>query len=257
MKPSNQDSLKLITVNIWEGGKLLDNLLEFLEREKPDILLCQEVYNATASDLSPRFRSMKELERLNFPYSLFAPAGIWITDDGCGEQGNAIFSRFPLTAESKTYFYGKYVEIEDNLENRPHLPRIIQHATAETPLGELNLLNIHGVYDLDGDSFSESRQKMGEKILATAKPLSNVIIAGDTNAPLSNQMIKEIAKVYPSALAQNPPKTTFNMKRKTNPGYASVAVDNIFASPNLRFENTSVPDVDISDHLPVITHIMI
>jgi len=118
-------------------------------------------------------------------------------------------------------------------------------------------LNVHGVYDLDGDSYSTARQQMGEIILQIAELLSNVIIAGDTNAPVSNQMIKEIAKVYPSVFADNPPKSSFNMRRKTDPGYGVVAVDNIFASPNLRSFDTSVPDIDISDHLPVITHFVI
>ena len=94
----------------------MDNLLEFLGREKPDILFCQEVHNATAPDMLPNYYSLKAFECLNFPYSIFTPAGVYIDENGKAEQGNAIFSRFPLTKQPTVYMNGKYQEIEDNVE---------------------------------------------------------------------------------------------------------------------------------------------
>ena len=47
-------------------------------------------------------------------------------------------------------------------------------------------------------------------------------------------------------------KTTFNMKRKTDPGYAAAVVDMIFISKNIEVISHDCPQVDISDHLPLV-----
>jgi endonuclease/exonuclease/phosphatase family metal-dependent hydrolase len=46
--------------------------------------------------------------------------------------------------------------------------------------------------------------------------------------------------------------TTFNMRRKENPGYATAAVDLMYISNDLRVTGKDCPDVDISDHLPLV-----
>jgi endonuclease/exonuclease/phosphatase family metal-dependent hydrolase len=57
---------------------------------------------------------------------------------------------------------------------------------------------------------------------------------------------------YLTSVFGNNLKSTFNMRRKDNPGYATAAVDMLFVSPNIRIVNSECSDVDISDHLPVI-----
>jgi endonuclease/exonuclease/phosphatase family metal-dependent hydrolase len=42
------------------------------------------------------------------------------------------------------------------------------------------------------------------------------------------------------------------MHRKDNPGYATAAVDMLFVSPGIKIIDRQCPDVDISDHLPVV-----
>lgn len=42
------------------------------------------------------------------------------------------------------------------------------------------------------------------------------------------------------------------MRRKSNPGYATSVVDMIFTSPDIRVVSKSCPDVDLSDHFPLI-----
>ena len=42
------------------------------------------------------------------------------------------------------------------------------------------------------------------------------------------------------------------MKRKTDPGYAAAVVDMIFISKNIEVISHDCPQVDISDHLPLV-----
>jgi hypothetical protein len=39
--------IKVVCLNLWQGGNLFDGILKFLEAEDADILLLQEVYNAS------------------------------------------------------------------------------------------------------------------------------------------------------------------------------------------------------------------
>lgn len=37
--------IKVLCLNVWEGGKLMENLLDFVRREDPELLALQEVYD--------------------------------------------------------------------------------------------------------------------------------------------------------------------------------------------------------------------
>ncbi len=51
--------------------------------------------------------------------------------------------------------------------------------------------------------------------------------------------------------------TTFNMKHKVDPGYATAAVDMFFASSDIKIVSKSCPDDDVSDHKPLVVTIEI
>jgi endonuclease/exonuclease/phosphatase family metal-dependent hydrolase len=46
--------------------------------------------------------------------------------------------------------------------------------------------------------------------------------------------------------------TTFNMKQKSNPGYATSVVDMMFVSADVKVADHECLQVDVSDHLPLI-----
>jgi endonuclease/exonuclease/phosphatase family metal-dependent hydrolase len=52
-------------------------------------------------------------------------------------------------------------------------------------------------------------------------------------------------------------KTTFNMKHKDNPGYATAAVDMMFISPDIKVSEKACPEVDVSDHLPLVVQLLV
>ena len=45
--------IKVLTLNVWHGGRLWDEMIEFLVKEDADLLLLQEVYNDTDLVLEP------------------------------------------------------------------------------------------------------------------------------------------------------------------------------------------------------------
>ena len=248
-------NLKVISLNLWEGGNLFDGIVNFLRAEDADILMLQEVYNGSGEALETKYRSLQELEKLlNYDHVDFAPSFIDNRAEGRIPQGNAVFSKFPITSSETTFFNKPFDEnYIEKPENFPHISRNLQHVVLNSPAGEINLFNFQGVWDLNGDNYSEERQNMSRVIIDEMDSQTNVILAGDTNAKPGNQAIVDIEEHVTSVFGDSV-SSTFNMRRKNNPGYATAAVDMMFVSPDFEIQSREVRDIDISDHLPLIVN---
>lgn len=255
---ANKLALKVVSLNMWQGGNLMEEALEFLKQEDAHIVLLQEVYNGTGADLAPKYRTMEVVrERLGYPYEDFAPAFLDNREEGKIEQGNAVLSKFKVADRSVAFLNEPYSDTyEERVENFPSCPRNVQRVTLDTPAGAVNVFNVQGVWDMDGDNYSERRQKMAEVILRMAKDRPNVILAGDTNAKPTNQAMVSLERELKSVFG-NRLTSTFNMRRKTNPGYATAAVDLMFVSQNIEVLASQCPNIDVSDHLPLIVELAV
>lgn len=244
--------LKVICLNIW-GGELLDSTSEFLLKENPDIVLGQEVFSSEDTSVEPRYRSHQILADCMGFYSDFAPTYLdFDHTDGKSQRGNSIFSRFPIVETKISHFSIPYSETYRDVPGSFHLcPRNLQHVKIEANSKEVNIFNVHGPWDLDGNNFNQQRRDMAEVILREVKDKPNVILGGDTNATPENQAIKLIQGQLGSAFGDEL-KTTFNMRHKTAPGYATAVVDFIFVGKEVKVAKKRCPDVNVSDHLPLI-----
>jgi endonuclease/exonuclease/phosphatase family metal-dependent hydrolase len=226
-------TIKIISLNIWLGGRLQDSAVAFLKAQSADLIVLQEVFNGEDASLGARYRTMQVLrEQLGFPYEVFSPN--YDQPDKNADIGNAIFSRFPVVAV-------------DNHNQSYNL----QHVVMSTTNDEIEVLNLHGPWDLDGDNFSSIRQEMSSRILQATKGKRRIVLAGDTNAKPTNKGIVAIGEQLKSVFGYEL-TTTFNMLQKDNVGYAFAAVDMMFVSKNIRIIEHSCPDVNISDHLPLV-----
>lgn len=245
-------AFKIISLNLWHGGELLPAILDFLRAEDADIVALQEVYGSREKALPAKYRSLEALAPLGYPYHDYAPAYLERRDEGLIPQGNAVISKFPITDRSARFMFeptqADYVDVP---EQYPILPRVLQAVQLDTPDGELNVYNLHGVWDLDGDNYSPQRQRMTEVIIDEIKGKQNVVLTGDSNATAGNRLMTEISQHLKNVFEPTP-KSTFNMRQKTDPGYATAAVDIMFASSNIEVLTRDCPDVDVSDHLPLV-----
>lgn len=84
--------LKIVCLNLWQGGNLFPGIINFLRQENADILGLQEVYNGTAPELADKYRSLEIIKsNLGYEYSDFAPAFLDNKPEGKIEQGNGCF----------------------------------------------------------------------------------------------------------------------------------------------------------------------
>lgn len=245
--------LKFITLNLFEGGLLFEKIISFLRKEQPDILALQEVYNGLGKSISKHLKSVKFLSReLNgFDY-FFSPELIDNRKEGKFEYGNAIFSRFPIVF-SETIFLNSTLREIRNANRRGGYdkdPKNMQHILIRPNNENINVFNLHGIWGLDGKD-NKRRIKMSNIIVDKIKEEENVILAGDFNLPPNTKTIQKIEE-HLTNVFKDELTTTFNVKHKDNPGYATSVVDMIFISKNIKVVDHYCPNLDISDHFPLV-----
>ncbi|MBP9820982.1 endonuclease/exonuclease/phosphatase family protein [Candidatus Saccharibacteria bacterium] len=126
-------NIKVICLNLWQGGILIDEILDFLHSEDADILMLQEVYNGTDSKLPRNYRSLEVLNsNLSYKCQHHAPTMLDRVPEGKIEQGNAVFSKLPIINSDVTFFDIPYRERDAfNPKEFPTTPRNLQHVTIE------------------------------------------------------------------------------------------------------------------------------
>jgi endonuclease/exonuclease/phosphatase family metal-dependent hydrolase len=231
-------------------------ILEFLSHERPDILLCQEAYNGDDKSAPVEFRSVPVIAGgCGFTASAFAPS--FMNTKRNLDEGCAVLARWPIIAQPSVFLYGQYGprDVADPA-SFPTSPRVLQSVAIASPVGQLNVFNFQGVYDLDGDNNSPQRQAMSALLIQAIQSKTNVILGGDCNAKPTNPAMRAIETSLHSVFG-NELTTSFNMRRKDNPGYATAAVDVMYIGSNIRVISKACPDVDISDHRPLIVELEI
>lgn len=255
--------LTFVSVNIWDGGRLMDELIPFLQNTNADIIAMQEVYNSTDKNLEDRFRSVEvSRERLAYPYMHFAPAFTEVLDLGRVVQGNCIFSKFPIST-SETIFYDfpfadRVWDVdseEERIRRNVETPRNLQEVTIDIGEGiQLFVFNTQGVWHT-GQDVQERQIQMSHTIASHIAGKDRVIACGDFNVLIDTTNAGTIIEsggvrsIFKGELT-----TSFNMKRKPPTGttYGTAVVDGLFVSPSIRVVAHSAPNVDVSDHLPLI-----
>ncbi len=246
-------SLTFLSLNLLHGGELFEQIKSFIKEVNPDILCLQEAQVGIGSSLPRSYRTVEELQKIlpGFQH-YFSSAMLWQREKADVEFGNLIFSRFPIIQKNTVFFDVPYQTVIDDSQKtdfsrEPRNMQIVEVMFADIPL---TIANVHGIWGLDGID-NPRRLAMSKTIVANLKDKKHVILSGDFNLRPNTQTIvnieKQLTNVFKDELV-----TTFNMKRKTNSGYATAVVDMVFVSKNIEVISKSCPEVDISDHLPLL-----
>ncbi len=243
---------KIITLNIWLGGMLFDAVVDFIRQENPDILALQEVYDGKSNKLEVRLRCFSILkQKLNFEHSSYTPAFTQVMPEGNINQGNAVFSKFPIiSTDTKFYDVPFDSHYEMPADNYDHVPRNLQHVCMRAGEHDIHMYNTHGIWGRNGDD-TPRRIAMCKTIASQVKGKPRTILVGDFNMDPDTRAIGQIEKHLVNVFDGELP-SSFNMKRKDNPTLASVVSDMAFVSKDVRVVERYCPEVDVSDHLPLV-----
>lgn len=243
--------IKFVNLNLWEGGILENEISQFLQKAKPDIVTFQEVWQKFETKEIVNIK--KFTNGLNLKHIYFSPM---FGTKRFGPKiifGNAIVSKFPITFKEQTVFdipyNDEYVAKVDG--DWSDTPRVLQHAQMNASGIKLNIYNVQGIWGFNGLD-TKRRLAQGKIIADFVKGKKKVILAGDFNIQETSKTIGLIEK-HLTNIFKNERKTSFNMKRKPkNSGYKEAIVDLVMISPDIKVTSHIQPDANISDHLPQV-----
>jgi endonuclease/exonuclease/phosphatase family metal-dependent hydrolase len=247
-----KNNIKILCLNLWEGGILWENLKEFFRREKPDVLCLQEVFDGNEHQPS-NLQSISNLKKLLPGYFFhFSPELHEIRPTGQGNVGNVIFSRFPILNKKTIFLHSQYQRIVRPADEKDfsHYPKNLIGAKLDIQGKNLFVYNLHGIWGLPGFDTPE-RLKMSRTIIKEIRGKKPAVLMGDFNLRQNTETIKNIENNMNNVF-KNDIATSFNMRHKTDPGYAEAVVDLFFASPDVKIVSKTIPEDDVSDHKPLL-----
>ena len=261
--------MKIICLNIW-GGILFEPLMQFIkeESETTDIFCFQEILKGPEKiDVFKRIRPniYGDLERAipEFRQYFNPMQGILV---GRGEfnelsLGVSIFIRRTYTVESAGGFFawGKWRILD--WENTKNSPGFAQHVTFCTQSGDdYTVVNVHGISEwpkIDTPARILQSQRIVEFL---EKAPGEKILCGDFNLFPDTESVAILSRGMRNLMAEFGIPSTRSRghweKESLNlGGFKETISDYCFVSPDITVTSFSVPDVKISDHLPLVLEI--
>lgn len=242
--------MRLLQLNIWMG-KLLRQVLELIEKEKPDILCLQEVYSSGdiligSPDIA--FSSLEVIQQhLGYEYAFFAPAFSLDFEGVKLGFGNAIISRYPLLDQSTLFVNGTFTPGLDITQPIINV-RNLQQAGLNVDGKEFTVANHHGYWDknpLGNEKSVEAMQKVANSLKQASGP---IVFSGDLNVSAESPAMRVFDNFLDDLIAKNDvPDTLSSLNRASN-----VACDHIMTSPEIKVNKFRVLDDLVSDHRALV-----
>lgn len=261
--------MKLISLNTW-GGKVYKPLMNFIKvnSQSTDIFCLQEVFDTKSSFKEKsnfRVNLYQELSKILKNHTGFFVSSVDNYMAGSFHRGHfrktftnfdlksglAIFIKKRLQIKSQGHFFifgqrGSFDITDDN-----SMPRIAQYITLEVNGSQLTILNVHGIWVREGKKDTPSRIKQSNIISSFLKKVSGgKIVCGDFNLDIKSESIRQMEKNMINLIKEYDIPATRN---KFYPGLQhNKFADYTFVSNNIKVLDFQVPDIEVSDHLPLI-----
>src|SRR3990167_5616809 len=248
-------TVKFIQINIYKS-KYLSSLLEFLKKEDPDFVAMQEV---TAGELNLCDKNLdlfeyfkKELGLNGVIDKVMKPA-----DSPESYLGNAVFSKHQ-TSDSETLVLKTFEDFTlakfNEIENFEKFPRNLLSAECDLDGRKIKTLSWHGAWTAQ-PTVTEETLRQANLAADFLKNLKEPFILGcDMNAVPQSKTAGLINESAVNLMMNS------GVLQTTNPKIHKIAprgfvIDYIFTSSHFKLTKLEVPEVTISDHLPVIAEL--
>lgn len=256
--------MKLISLNTW-GGKYFEPLIAFIKEHSSntDIFCFQEIYDTPMLRAYQNIRTnlLFEIKSVlsNFQI-LYFPTLINFDDEANPvdfnlTHGSAIFVKDSITINSKkNYFIYKDKNFQTLKKDFSNLPTPLQYIGFNLNDKKFNIFNFHGT-PFPGNKLDTKRRLLEvsrvKEILSSKEGAK--ILVGDFNLLPQTKSIKLYEWGMKNLVKEfNIEKTRSNLSPfYGGPDFQKFA-DYTFVSNDVQVKSFQVPDVKISDHLPMI-----
>ena len=235
----------------------MDSLIAFLAQEDADFVAMQEVttrgFNLTADKGTNLFEELKARLGMEGVYH----GDLKLRDDPQSTFGNAVFSKHKILNKNvivlKTFEPVTLEELdgESAAEIRPLISRHLLTAQVNLFGKEIAILSWHGAWTAPPVDTAETlrQSRLVANYLSSLK--THFILGGDLNNTPDSKTVGLVSKVANNLMfGSSVVQTTHPKIHKIAP--RGFLIDYVFVSPHFRLVSIKVPQVLISDHLPVV-----
>ncbi len=253
--------MRLISLNTW-GGEKFDSLIQYINDSAPhtDIFCFQEILNSCgveAGDVPYRLTLMDDI-RNTLPefhgYFNEMLSAKNLTKNGAGDAsfGNAIFVRKGIHVVSSGSFY----IFGERHDCGPHPQRsaLAQYATLQSGRATISVCNVHGIAFWPKFDSPDRDEQIGNLMNFLRSDAHPKIVCGDFNMLPDTKGIATIGGILHNLVNEfgvSVTRSAFHFERYGRAPEVDRVSDYVFVSPEITALNFSVPDLLVSDHLPM------
>jgi endonuclease/exonuclease/phosphatase family metal-dependent hydrolase len=239
--------MKIIQLNIW-GGKLGLQIIDFLQREKPDFVCMQEVNDLGGRAGYKFFATLDEIkEEASFKEAAMSASYSSRYMERELKYGNAVLSKFPLESAKTIFTRGEYMRNFDVTKDDGNI-RNLQVVTVKINGSVLNILNHHG-HHVPGTKAGNDETLRQMRIIADVIDSLEgpVILCGDFNLAPDSKSISILNDKLTNLSIKHGLKRTYNQFSVVNE-----VCDYIFVNDRVKVRHFGMSEDLISDHKALI-----
>lgn len=248
--------IKVIQVNIFKG-KYLDALVDFLKREEPDFITMQEVTCGVVSNHLDKTTNLFEYLKNALGLSGVFHNDVQIANQPEALHGNAVFTKHKILESDHVVLKTSRPLTEEEFHDPkffPDFPRSIVDASCDFNGELIHILSLHGAWTAPPTDTPETIRQ-ARQIASHLKGLgAPFVLGGDLNMPPEKETTKIISAAANNLMVGS------GVKQTTHPTIHKIAprgflIDYLFVSDDFKKIDLTVPEIIVSDHLPVIANL--
>lgn len=256
--------MKLLSLNI---GMKIDNaeqVAALVKEVNPDIITLQEVvrhFDESVDNMYKAYSTFRNELLSYYPFEFFSPVFTskkviegdeTIDFGGLVEQGNVVFSKYPIKRAENIFYYKNYCyQIKSENGEKIDEPRAIQNIDIETPQGTIKILHTHGIWTSNklGDKRTDHAVSVWKDLAKNSE--YPVILVGDLNLLPESSGIKTLNENLQNV---NATYDTGHTRPKFEDGIdvGGNTVDYVFTDNKVNIVNFEILHKTISDHYPLL-----
>ena len=250
MESMGQETIKLISLNI-EMAKHLDLTRAFLEKEKPDVVCMQEVYEQDLKafgknlGMNAVFGQMNLLGRDNRLEPPFTPYGI------------GMLSVLSIQRVHRAYYQGDEESAKEYVFNgNPQDDHyLLLYGNIKQGSSTFTVGTTHFMWTPHGNPDDFQRKDL-QSLLAILQGIPEIVLCGDFNAPRGGEIFDTLAQHYKdnipleyhTSIDANLHRDASKIREK------SLMVDGLFTTLAFRCSNVRLVG-GVSDHLAIVAEV--
>lgn len=255
--------MKLLSLNIW-GGRVYPEILDYLEQTIPttDIYCFQEVFDTKEQIVySHKVRAdiWQKLSEVFLDYHRFYyPAMAGYDDTGPVEYnlttGLGMFVKRDISVPREGDFFTYRRRFSPIHLDTKDQPVNLQYAHLTKDGKVVHVYNFHGAWSPGDKLDTPERIEQSEKLIEfMSRQKGARVLCGDFNLMPNTKSVALLEGKLRNLIKEFHIRTTrSNLNHYRGTPFEQAFADYVFVSPEVQVIDFTVPQIDISDHLPMI-----